>query len=198
MLCLLVHRCRIQLSYKALRLIVHYWEDVPNSVGAAEGLLIRHMMEQPRPLSIVSAVLMAIRSEIKERQKKKSTSHLEEGLSRFGLLQAALLNHLQELMRGSGGNQGDKLLRLAAIIDPKPWEQGAGEQGSSSATPSKQHYGGSSGGDDHLRALTLSDFRPLRVAFSDSDATFMSTPLVETFTRLAWLGQEFVLVRDCS
>ena len=186
MLCLLVHRCRIQLSYKALRLIVHYWEDVPNSVGAAEGLLIRHMMEQPRPLSVVSAILMAIRSEIQERLKKKSTSHLEEGLSRFGLLQAALLNHLQELMRGSGGNQGDKLLRLAAIIDPKPWEQEAGEQ----------RCGGPGGGDERPRALTLSDFRPLRVAFSDSDAAFMSTPLVETFTRLAWRGQEFVLVRD--
>ena len=207
MLCYLVRKCGISLSYAALRLIVHYWEDVPASSGAAEGLLIHYLMDHANPLSIVSAILKAIRSvlliyyeshayatgslkdytlpsfrsEIQDRQKKKPTSHLEAGLERFGNLQLAILDRIQELMRGSGDNQGEKLLRLLAVLDPKPEE----EEDKAAA-----------GRGDHIKqqSLTLCQFRPLRVAFSDSDSAFMASPLVETFTRMAWMGQEYVMV----
>ena len=35
------------------------------------------------------------------------------------------------------------------------------------------------------------------MAFADSDSAFMASPLVETFTRMAWMGQEYVMV-SCS
>ena len=69
---------------------------------------------------------MAIRSEIRDRFKRKPTSHLEVGLERFSSLQLYLLDRVQELMRGANSNQGEKLLQLIAVIDPKP-QVGVGE-----------------------------------------------------------------------
>ncbi len=66
---------------------MHYWDDVPASYGAAEGLLLQYLTRHPMPLSIVSAILTAIRSEIRERYKVKSTAQLEKGLEKFSRLQ---------------------------------------------------------------------------------------------------------------
>ncbi|GAX73237.1 hypothetical protein CEUSTIGMA_g691.t1 [Chlamydomonas eustigma] len=90
MLCLLVHRCNCALSYRDLKLIVHCWEDVPVSAGAAEGLLLEYLLRYDNPLSAVSAVLMAMRSEILDRQKKKPASHLEDGLQKSSRLQVII------------------------------------------------------------------------------------------------------------
>ena len=194
MLCYLVRKCRISLSYPALRMIVHYWEDVPASSGAAEGLLINYLLHHPSPLSIASGILAAIRAEIKDRQKKKSTVHLEEGEARFSHFQLLLLNHIQETMRGMGGNQGEILQRMLSILDATPTDvlDSKGEDmedDDNEKAPEKPA---------RKKAAVLSHIRPLRVAFADDDSAFMSSPLVETYTRLAWMGQEYVMVSCCA
>ncbi|GAX73240.1 hypothetical protein CEUSTIGMA_g694.t1 [Chlamydomonas eustigma] len=195
MLCLLVHRCHCKLSYKALRVIVRYWEDVPKSCGNAEGLMLQYLLRHQNPLSVVSAILMAIRSEIHERYSKKSTSHLETSLEKFGKLQVHLLEQLQELMRGRGDNQGDRLMRLLSIIDPKPSnvEKNFHPQQLSALLEDQPLTKPGSNPKAGYKTVCLSYFRPLRVAFADNDASFMATTLVETFARLAWRGQEYVL-----
>ncbi len=191
-------------------MIVRHWEDVSASYGAAEGLLLQYLTRHPMPLSIVSAILMAIRSEIIARAKKKSTVQLEKGLEKFSNLQASfwpllnsvyccadldvflflaqelILDALQENFRGVTDTQGSKLMRLLAIIDPQALNDGKTGQ-----------EGAETGRGDHEKPLTLGDFRPLRVALADSDARFFATPLLETFTRLAWRVKQNLPLFEC-
>lgn len=136
---------------------------------------------------------MAIREEIRDRQKKKSTTHLEVGLEKFSQLQLALLARLQELMRGRADDQGAKLLRLLAIIDPSPWDDLKVSQRPDGDDDEESVKAMAVDMDKQRKTPVLSEFRPLRIAFLDNDVSFMSSPLVETFTRLAWRGQEFVM-----
>lgn len=75
---------------QALKVIVRYWEDVPAAYGSAQVLLLQYLLAHPGPLSSISAVLMALRAEVRHRQKKRPTQQLEAALEAFQLLQVGL------------------------------------------------------------------------------------------------------------
>ncbi len=171
MMCLLLHNCKSSLSFKAITFLVHNFEDVHAKFGGCEGLLLKYLINHPSPLSIVAAVVRVIRLEIQARGKTKPTSLLKEALTRFQQLQHELLLRSQSFVVGFEANQGIKLMRLQALLDfklePIPKTEGGG-------VTTRPEPG------------TVSDFRPLRVAFADRDADFMISPIVESFTRLRW------------
>ena len=90
-----------------------------------------------------------------------------------------------------GGNQGDRLQRLLSILDPTPPD----DNKSRAADESREDVEAKvSSRPARQKVMLVSNVRPLRVAFADADSSFMASPLVETYTRLAWAGQEYVMV----
>ncbi len=47
MVCLLVHQGGCAITWKALRFLMHHWEDVPASYGRAEGILLDYVLRHP-------------------------------------------------------------------------------------------------------------------------------------------------------
>ncbi|GAX72805.1 hypothetical protein CEUSTIGMA_g260.t1 [Chlamydomonas eustigma] len=171
MLCLLVYYCRCAMSFKALTFLIHYFEDVSGKLGRCEGLLLKYITENPSPLSAVAAIIRVSRLEVITRGKSKPTLQLLAFIKQFENLQRLLLLRAQSFVQGFEGKQGQKLMRLQALLDFKLV---------------------SSPEIKRPEPVTISDFRPLRVAFADRDAEFMISPIVESFTRLRWTGAELL------
>ncbi|KAJ9530221.1 hypothetical protein QJQ45_023513 [Haematococcus lacustris] len=192
MLCLLVHLGRCSLSYKALKYLVHHWEDCPVAYTTTLNILLTYLLRHPGPLAVVSAVMTALRAEMRQRHKRKPTAALEEALAAFQQLQVVqeasstppgpcptawlpctclsaaqhlCLAKLQEILRKFGADDQELMPRMEAILDPP-------------------RLGPS---------LLISEMRPLRMAFDDSDATFMNAPLVASYLQKIWMGKEYVL-----
>lgn len=90
------------------------------------------------------------------------TTVLEESLGCFHALALALLARAQALIRDDatvGQCSGSKLARLKALLDFKLYQ-----------SPRVRRQ---------KEPNTLSDFRPMRVAFADNDATFMHVPATQ-------------------
>ncbi|GFH08740.1 uncharacterized protein HaLaN_03757 [Haematococcus lacustris] len=151
MLCLLVHLGRCSLSYKALK---YLHKTKASSTAWPAG-----------PLAVVSAVMTALRTEMRQRHKRKPTAALEEALAAFQQLQHLCLAKLQEMLRKFGADDQELMPRMEAILDPP-------------------RLGPS---------LLISEMRPLRMAFDDSDAPFMNAPLVASYLQKIWMGKEYVL-----
>jgi len=166
------------MSYSTLRFLVTHWEDVPLAyAGGCQGLLIDHLRHQHSPLSVLSGFMRVVRLEIADRLKVKPTVLLEDSLALFTVLMHTLLQRTQLLVREDpslGEGYGVKLVRFKALLDFKLYQ--ATHRTTKQREPS-----------------TLSDFRPLRVAFADNDAQFMHAPVVQDFVRLSWRGQDWLM-----
>lgn len=158
------------MNYAALRVVMYHYEDIPRIHGGPRGFLLAYLLRHPNPLSIVAAIQTAIRAEIRERSGKRSTAGLELGLESFTSLSGKIMQRIEGSMKGATGDIAEKLPRITAVLDPR----------------SPLH-------PDLPRCL--SDMAPLRIAFTDRDAEFMSQPMVEGFAQMAWMGEEMLLER---
>lgn len=125
---------------------------------------------------------------------------LREAALKFRNLQMLLLRRLHDNLQHQGGDESvpvrERLLLLHDILDHgrhRPSAAAATSAGSGGDSQAHQHphHGHGEKGDEAL--VTLSDMCPLRVAFEARDAKFMAAPVVEVYTRLSWLGMEFVM-----
>jgi hypothetical protein len=173
----LVHKGKCMLSYRALVYILSHFEECPPSYGGAVGVLSQYIAhhgikEDGRPLSIVSAIMSALREEKRSRiERRKPWATIDMAVDKFEALQLELLAKLQVKLRFV--SKGHQLEWLKATLDPE-----AG---------SDQQDGHQSSGN-----LLISDFKPLQVAFRDSDLSFFAHPAVQGFVGLWWQGSEFL------
>ena len=170
MLTLLVSRGLCQMDYAGLRAVIYHFEDIHHVYGGPRGFLLGYMLRHPNPLSICSAIQTAIRAEIRERSGKRSTSSLEDTLECFTRLNGKIMRTIELNMKGVTGDISERLPRISAVLDPRE-----------PLNP------------EHPRSL--SDMSPMRIAFADQDAEFMSAPMVESFSQMAWMGEELLLER---
>lgn len=102
-------------------------------------------------------------------------------------VQLLLLRRSQEVVRDSQVEQHQQVQQLEAILDPK-YNLASASSGLEAAGPN-----GSSNSTLGPAFMTISCFKPLRVAMHDKDADFMNAPVVELFNRCVWQGREYVM-----
>ena len=134
---------------------------------------------------------------------------LREAALKFRSLQMLLLRRLYDNLQHQAGDESvparERLLLLHDILDHGgPRHLPAAAATASASGEDVSSGGGGKDGHDHRSPhghgeeedealVTLSDMCPLRVAFEARDAKFMAAPVVEAYTRLSWLGMEFVM-----
>lgn len=181
LLSLLISRGLCQMNYAALRVLMHNFEDIPKIYGGPRGLLLGYLLRHPNPLSIVSAFLTALRAEIRERQGKRTTAELEGVQGCFTLLGQKIMRKIVANMKGATSDISERLPCVTAVLDPNAPALSREKDGS-------EHQASTN-------VATISEMAPLRIAFADRDAEFMSEPMVEEFSQLAWMGEELLLER---
>lgn len=102
-------------------------------------------------------------------------------------VQLLLLSRSQEVVRDSQVEQHQQVQQLEAILDPK-YNLASASSGLEAAGPN-----GGSNSTLGPAVMTISCFKPLRVAMHDKDADFMNAPVVELFNRCIWQGREYVM-----